>query len=171
MSLFDVTRSTPRRSRPRELRWRGGVRLLTGGAGLLLLAAGSVLGLEYSAPAAPQNLLAVAPSLALLAIPWWRQRVRVSEHGLRVSPSFGRSRGCAWDDIAASSVRGADPLLRSSGHLDLYIDAKGRRELLSITLTPLRAEDRRWLIGRVELATQRRQQRAAEAAAAATPRP
>ncbi len=176
MLLFDVTAtsasaSPSRRSQPRHLRWRAGARVLTGGTGLLLLAGSSVLGLAHGAPAGSPSLLAMAPSLALLAIPWWRQRVRVSEHGLRVGLSFGRSRGCAWDDIAASSVRGADQLLRSSGHLDLYIDAKGRRELLSITLTPLRAEDRRWLVERVERATQRRQQRAAEAAAAATPRP
>ncbi|MFT3819421.1 MAG: hypothetical protein QM750_17585 [Rubrivivax sp.] len=152
--------SSPRRSRPRELRWRPSARVLTGSAGLALLAAGGLLGLDYGAPAGPQNLLAVAPSLALLAIPWWRQRVRVSEHGLRVGSGFGRSRGCAWDDIAASSVRGVDPLLRRSGHLDLYIEAKGRRALLSITLTPLHADDRRWLLDRVEQAVQRRQRTA-----------
>ncbi|MCA0243144.1 MAG: hypothetical protein LCI02_20050 [Proteobacteria bacterium] len=163
--------SASRRSPSRDLRWRGVVHLLTGGTGLLLLAGASVLGLQHGAPAGSQHLLAFAPSLALLAFPWWRQRVRVSEQGLRVNLSFARSRGCAWDDIAASSVRGVDPLLRSSGHLDLYIDAAGRREMLSITLTPLRAEDRRWLLDRVEQATQCRQQRSAAAAAAATPRP
>ena len=169
--LFDAispsARSSQHRRPARELRWRGSVRLLTGGIGLALIAASGALSLQFGAQAGPQNLLAVAPSLALLAIPWWRQRVRVSEHGLRVSPSFGRGRACAWDDIAASSVRGTDPLLRGSGHLDLYVDARGRRELLSVTLTPLHADDRHWLLERVEQAVQRRQQRAA----AATPPP
>ena len=109
----------------------------------MLVLLGTALAFDFVAMA--WAAAALLPSALLLAVPWWRQRITLAADRIDVTPTFGRTRGCSRQQVAAWATRTID-LLMPSTYLDLFVDAPGGRFVLSVPLTPLDDRDQAQLL-------------------------